>query len=181
MGASGENTLLQISQNWSRRGLIFGSLAVSASAFAKPRRHRTTRVLFVCQFGTAKSAIAREVFRKRAHERGVAVDAFSRGLTIEDHILPPLRQKLLADGIDPSTDAPKILLPRDWRYADVLVAFNPLPTEASPASLQDWTDMPSFNEDYANARATLDKRIDALLDEITKSGTLTTEPAVARK
>jgi hypothetical protein len=182
MGASEESALLQKSQIWSRRGVIVVSLALSVSAFAKPRLPRTTRVLFVCQFGTAKSAIAREVFRRRARQRGMAVDAFSRGLTIENHISPQLGERLHADGIDPATDAPNILLPRDWRNADILVAFNPLPPKVKFTNIRDWTDMPSFNEDYVNARATLDRWIDSLLDEIAKSGKyLATEPAQALK
>ena len=109
------------------------------------------------------------MFRRRAKERGITVDTFSRGLTIENHISPPLRQKLLKDGIDPTADTPKILSNKDLRHVDVLVAFYPLPPGVKPANIRDWTDMPSFNDDYANARATLDSRIDSLLDEIVKS------------
>ncbi len=168
MDVSEEKSAFSLFRNWSRRGFIVAALAVSATADAKAPAHRMPHILFVCQYGTAKSAIAREVFRRRARERGLAVSAISRGLTIEDHISPPLRQRLLADGVDPSSDAPQILAPKDWRQADILVAFNLLPNSVKPAKMLDWTDMPSFNDDYDNAIATLDRRIDDLLDEIGK-------------
>lgn len=166
MSMSGERSSAQIQLKWSRRGLIIAGLMVSANAVAKPRMRPIQRVLFVCQFGTAKSAIAREIFRRRARERGLAVTAFSRGITVEDHITPPLRQRLTADGIDPAADTARVLSPRDWRHADIVVIFNALPPEIKPADLRDWTDTPSVTDDYAKARAVLDSRIDALLDEI---------------
>jgi hypothetical protein len=148
-----------------RRTLIAAVLAfvtmpiVAAAASPKP-----PTVLFVCEFGTAKSAIARELFRKRAGERGIAVKAFSRGLKIEDHVSPPLRQTLDADRIDPRRDGFAVLSVRDVRSADMVVTFTPIPQRAR--TLLDWSDVPSVNDNYPVARAELDRRIDALLDTI---------------
>jgi arsenate reductase (thioredoxin) len=124
------------------------------------------RVLFICQYGTAKSAIAREFFRRRARERGIAVSAFSRGLSLEDHISQPLSEKLQAEGIDPSHDHPQILAKRDLRRADIVVMFNPLPVSLGLVTARDWTTLPSVNDNWPAARAHLVVRIDALLDEI---------------
>ncbi len=157
-----------VKSKWSRRGLIFAGLMVSVNALARPVRHYAPRILFICQFGTAKSAIARELFRRRARERGMTVTAFSRGLTLEDHISPQLRQKLTADGIDPGADAPQRLSARDWKTSSIVVIFNSLPSDVTPTEVRDWTDMLSFNEDYVNARLMLDRRIDTLLDEISQ-------------
>lgn len=166
MDMSGERSSGHAQLKWSRRGMMIVGLAVSVSAIAKPRARPVPRVLFVCQFGTAKSAIAREVFRRRARERGVAASVFSRGITLEDHMTPTLRQRLSADGIDPTAEAARALSARDWRHADIVVVFNPLPPAAKPADLRDWTDTPSITDDYANARTVIDRRIGALLDEI---------------
>lgn len=157
-------------EHLSRRGALLAGLAlvvVAQPAMSRPRP--VPRVLFICQYGTAKSAIARELFRRRARQRGVAVAAFSRGLTLADHISPPLRQKLSADGIDPAADYATVLARRDWQYADLVVAFNPLPKDIRPTTLRDWSDLGSLNDDYANARPELDRRIEALLDAFAKA------------
>ena len=124
------------------------------------------KILFVCKAGTAKSAIAREMFRKRARERGVDIDVFSRGIVVEDHISPDLRRKLLADGINSTAEPASALRATDVKAADIVVRFNPLPSEVRHSDIRDWSDLPSVNDDYANAHRILETRIDALLDEI---------------
>ena len=149
----------------SRRALVLGLAAVvatGASASSPPR------VLFICQFGTAKSAIAREFFRRRARERGILVSAFSRGLTLEDHISSPLGAALRAEGIDPAHDRPQVLTRRDLRAAGIVVVFNPVPATFGPVAARNWTALPSVNENWPAARTELVQRIDVLLDEIAK-------------
>jgi hypothetical protein len=132
------------------------------------RNLKLPKILFICQYGTAKSAIAREVFRQHARLRGINALAFSRGLTIEDHISSRLKGRLTADGIDPKADLPKTLSRNDWIKADIVVAFNPLPGTIRHPDIRDWSDLPSMNDSYPTARAILDSHIDALLDEIQK-------------
>ncbi len=134
-----------------------------------PRVQRET-VLFVCEFGTAKSVIARELFRRRAASRGIDVAAISRGLVIEDHITPELRQRLTADGINPNAEPFQLLQLQDWQRAKVIVAFNPLPSVVPKAKVRDWTDVPSVVSSYPAARADMDRRIEALLDEFAALG-----------
>jgi Low molecular weight phosphotyrosine protein phosphatase len=152
--------------NCSRRRVLIGSVAtLLLAACASLPSQAPPKILFVCQFGTTKSAIARELFRRRARERSIAVTVISRGLTIEDHISATLRQRLAAEGIDPDADAPVVLQPQDWQDATLVVAFNPLPSAIPASKIRDWIDLPSLNESYAVARPLLDKRIEALLDE----------------
>lgn len=151
---------------FSRRRFILaasGSVVVTACS-SLPKAQRKT-VLFVCEFGTAKSVIAREMFRRRAAAANIAVSAFSRGLKIEDHLTPELRRNLAADGIDPYSEPFKVLQPADWQRASVVVAFNPLPDAVPKSKVRDWTDVPSVVSQYPAARAVLERRIDALLDE----------------
>ena len=56
--------------------------------------------------------------------------------------------------------------PRDWQRATVVVAFNPLPLEVPRAKVRDWADLPSITDDYAKTRAILDRRLEALIDEL---------------
>jgi Low molecular weight phosphotyrosine protein phosphatase len=148
--------------------LLVTALMVTNCSSIPATQHKP-KILFVCQAGTAKSAIARELFRKRARDRGVAVDVFSRGILLEDHISPELRQKLVVDGIDTRADPLQVLGAADLKAADMLVRFNPLPEGTVHPDIRDWSDLPSVNDDYANARKILDERIDKLLDEISSA------------
>ncbi len=149
----------------SRRDLLAVSLILAANPVIAAPKPPT--VLFVCEFGTAKSAIARELFRRRAKERGIAVTAFSRGSkVIQDHVSPPLKATLAAEGIDSRRDGFAVLDRADIRRADVVVGFTPLPAVYRPRRSLDWTAVPSVNDAWPAARADLDRHIDALLDEI---------------
>lgn len=154
-----------------RRDLL-AVCVVLAAGLAAPgaasRSRKRPMILFVCQYGTAKSAIARQVFRQQARLRGIDTRAFSRGLTLEDHLSPELRIKLQADHIDPMEDLPKTLSRKDWIKADIVVTFNPLPATIRHPDVRDWSALPSVNENYSEARTILDKRINSLLDEIQK-------------
>lgn len=147
--------------------LMLFSPLFPVSTMAAPKR---PVVLFICDFGTAKSAIARELFRRRAHERGIDVTAFSRGLQVEDHISPPLKARLDADGIDTRRDGFARLAPVDIRTADIVVSFAILPKAFQTWKLRDWTNLPSVNDNWLAARADLEQRIDALLDMIAAKG-----------
>lgn len=142
------------------------AVALTAAGCAVQPVVKPPKILFVCQAGTAKSAIAREIFKKRAQERGIAVDVFSRGLVIEDHLSPALKENLRSNKIDTNAEPALALQPRDWAAADILVRFNPLPASVQHKDVRDWTDVPSVNDDYANAKRIMDKRIDELLNEL---------------
>lgn len=150
----------------SRRVFVAFAFSVLALPALAPAAAKSPVVLFVCQAGTAKSAIARELFRRRASERGIDVIAVSRGLMIEDHISAPLRQRLDADALDTRRDGFAALTEADVRKADMVVTFSPLPFGVRTRKLLDWTAVPSVNDAYPVARADLDRRIDALLDAI---------------
>jgi protein-tyrosine-phosphatase len=123
-------------------------------------------VLFVCQAGTVKSAVARELFRRRAKERSIEVIAFSRGIAPVDHVSPDLKAHLSADGIDSNRDGLHKLSRADVESADLIVAFDALPSDIDAPRLLDWSAVPSLNEAYPASRADLARRIDALLDKL---------------
>jgi protein-tyrosine-phosphatase len=152
-----------------RRGFVVVTLLLIGTAMsgcAVQPAVKPPKILFVCQAGTAKSAIAREIFKQRAKERGIRVDVFSRGLVVADHVSPELKRNLQADGIHTSAEPALPLQRSDWASADILVNFNPLPASVKHKDVRDWSDVPSVNDDYENARAVMNKRIDALLNEI---------------
>jgi protein-tyrosine-phosphatase len=116
-----------------------------------------------------KSAIAREVLRRRARERGVAVDARSRGVHPEDHVSPALAARLAADGLDPAREPVRTLSPGDLVAADVVIAFDEAVQAPGLERARVWT-TPSWNTDYDAARAALAPQVEALLDELSARG-----------
>ena len=153
-----------------RRMLLCGALAVGVAAAAAHASASgpAPSVLFICQFGSVKSAIARELFRDRAMARGVPVRLISRGITPERHASARLLKQLQIDHIDPDRQPLTRLDGADLGSADIVVLFDRLPPELARPDARDWTEMPSMNDRYTAARAFLDPRLDRLLDEIAR-------------
>lgn len=148
-----------------RRELLASTLAF-ALASAAHAQSRTPRILLVCQFGSVKSATARELLKRAAAQRGVRVSVASRGITPAEHMSPELKQRLAADGIDPAAEPLRQLKPADVAAADMVIAFDTLPASYHPRRFVDWRDLPSMLNDYDHARHVLDARISALLDQL---------------
>jgi protein-tyrosine-phosphatase len=121
-----------------------------------------TRVLFVCQFGSVKSAISRELLRRLATQSRAPLAIESRGITPEAHLPPPLAQRLAEAGVDPKAEPLRKLTQADLDRADLVVIFDPLPAGLSAKNLRDWTDLGSIVSDYDRTRPDLDRRIEGL-------------------
>ena len=160
------------------RLVLIVALLTPANAFAK-----APTVPFICQFGSVKSPVTRELFRQRAKERGIAVTAFSRGITPEVHVAPMLRTALDAEGVNPERDGLHKLSRGSLRRATITVLFDRLPGDWTANRTQDWTDTGSLNQAYAAEKPRLLSRIDALLDTIAlkSHSTATGEPSRLRK
>ena len=122
------------------------------------------KVLFICQAGTVKSPVARELFKRRAKERGLLVNVAARGITPEEHMSPKLLAAALADGIDPKIEPVRRLAIEDMRAADVVIYFDRPPFASEFPGALDWTDLPSMNDDYPGTRAIILKRSEPVID-----------------
>jgi hypothetical protein len=152
-----------------RRTIVFGLTAWMLVGGGIAGAARPPRVLFVCQSGTAKSAIAREFLRRRAAQRGIAVTTFSRGIVLENHVSPLLQAALTAERIDTTRDGDHVLTSRDVGAADIIIFFNALPPKLRINGARDWSALPSVNDNWPEARIDLIRRIDALLDDVARS------------
>lgn len=147
-----------------RRTAILSAAALLVAAKAPGKR--TPRVLFVCQKGTVKSPIARELLRGEAKARGISVKVQSRGVTPAEGASPEVAAALVRDGIKVKRDPLRALTAKDADWADVVVFFDPLPFAVTGKDLRDWRDTPSVNQNYAEALAAMRSRIAGLLDEL---------------
>ena len=147
----------------SRRLVALALLWAPAAASAAPCP--LTTVLFVCPAGAVKSAIARETLKARVAQAGLAVRVQSRGLHLEDHVSPGLAENLRADGINPAAEPAQELQTSDVRQADIIIAFDEAAQAPAFANARTW-DIPSWNSDYAGAKAALAKHMDGLVAEL---------------
>lgn len=152
----------------SRRRLVVGVCAAASLAACASRETRAIDILFVCQAGSVKSAIARELARRRAATLGLTLNIQSRALAPADHISEALRTRLLHDGLDPSREPLLKLDAATLRAAAIVVAFDAPPASMGRADIRDWSAMPSMNEQYDRARAFLDPRVEALLSDVAR-------------
>lgn len=147
-----------------RRSAILSAAAVLVAA--RLPGGRAPRVLFVCQKGTVKSPIARELMRRQARTRAFAIKAQSRGITPLEGASAEVSAALIQDGIDVRRDRLRALTKADCEWADVVVFFDPLPFEVTGKDLRDWRDTPSVNQHYAQALGAMRQRIAALVEEL---------------
>ncbi len=151
----------------SRRHAIIGLATLASACGRKAVDARAgADVLFVCQAGTVKSAIAREHMRRLAKQRGLDLTVASRGISPGDHMTPDLAAALSRDNIDVAREPLRALQESDLSSADIVVVFNALPEQFSNVRVRDWSDVPSMVADYAAARPMLLARIESLLDEL---------------
>lgn len=154
--------------SWTRRNILAGLavLALPRPALAE-KACWTPRVLFVCPMGSVKSAIARELLRREAKARGMVWEVHSRGINPVVDISPGLAAHLREAGINPLADPLRQFTKADTRYADITIAFDEAAVAPGLEHARKWHS-PSWNDDYANAKAVMDARIPILADEIAK-------------
>jgi protein-tyrosine-phosphatase len=143
-------------------------LAASVSCFpslAQAAPCAKTHVLFVCPMGSVKSAIAREELRRAVKARGLPVEVQSRGLTPTNDISPALAAHLRDEGINPLADPLRRFTRADPAKADITIAFDEAGKAAGLEHARVWNS-PSWNDDYAHAKAVMDQRIAKLTDEL---------------
>jgi protein-tyrosine-phosphatase len=148
-----------------RRTLGLGLLLVPTMASAQDAPCAPISVLFVCQAGTVKIAIASETLKRRATEAGVQVRVSSRGIHPEDHVSAALAANLKADGLYLGKQPALRLSKADVATADIVIAFDKAVQAPELRGARSW-DIPSWNADYEGAKAALSAQLDRLMAEL---------------
>ena len=128
------------------------------------------KVVFVCEHGAAKSVIAAKELEKLARERGISIQAISRGTTPDPDIPLHVRTGLKADGIEIGTMKPVQVKPEDLRDAARVISFGPdLSSVAGQMRVEDWSATPDVSANFPAARDYIVKRLQTLLDQIAEA------------
>ena len=129
---------------------------------------RPRSVLFVCQFGTVKSPVARELMKRSAAARGLRLSVAARGITPGQHLTKEVGARLRRDGVDPTAEPLRQLTAADLNGADMVISFDPLPAGMPNAKVRYW-DVPPMLVQYSASKSAMQRKIDALADEIERS------------
>jgi protein-tyrosine-phosphatase len=144
---------------------------------AKPRAQQnasptpqptSTRVLFLCPHGAAKSVLASAYFQRLAKERGLNVIVESAGTDPDPRVSPTVAAHLAKQGYPASTAKPRLVTAEDLAKADVVVSLGcDLTRSPTPAGrLIKWDDVPGPGEDFARADDAIRRHVTALVDDL---------------
>ena len=132
----------------------------------------TTRVVFVCEHGAAKSMIAAVTFNRLAAEHGLHAHAVSRGTDPDSEIPGLVVDGLRAHGEDVRAVQPIGLSPADAADAGLFVVFDvEAPAIVGDVSMRRWDGMPMVMENFAIAREAIGARVLELVSELSEGAT----------
>jgi arsenate reductase len=126
------------------------------------------KLVFVCEHGSAKSVIAAAHCRRLAKERGLDIQVVSRGTAPEPAVPAGVRNGLKADGIDVGEFKPTGVSTADLKDATKVISFGPDLSAFTQGSVEDWSATPAVSDDYDAARSYIVKRLETLLDQLSK-------------
>ena len=143
------------------------SLALVA-AFGVPVAAQQPRIVFVCEHGTVKSLVALEYFTRYARERGLRMDAISRGTRPDSAVPSVVASGLRSDGFDLRGFRPQKFTPLDLSGALLVVALdaNIDSVVEGTRTVARWDGMPSVMVSYATGRRAIERRVRRLVDSL---------------
>lgn len=141
-------------------------VAQTPAAGAKPASR--PKVVFVCEHGSAKSVMAAAEFERLAKKSGLTVDVIGRGSNPDAEVNGPIRQHLLADGMDIGSSKPIRVSAKDLAGAARVISFGPDLTPLLPKgfTVLDWSATPSPGKDYQASRTYIVKQLEALIADL---------------
>ena len=146
------------------------SLSMMLAPSAPPTQVSTaasSRVIFVCEHGAAKSLVAASYFNKFAAERGLPDRAIFRGANPQEALSVKAVAGLKEDGVPIPDVKPTALGDEEVKRSTHIFAIGCALPKAAAASgkAADWSDVPD-DQGYAPMRDAIVTHVRALLDEI---------------
>ena len=140
---------------------------ISHDVRAQGSQAASTRIVFVCEHGAAKSLVASAYFNKLAAERGLPDRAIFRGAAPQEALSVRAVEGLKADGVPIPDAKPTAIGSADVERATHIFAIGcTLPAVAAKSGkAADWSDVPD-DQGYAPMRDAIVVHVRALLDEI---------------
>jgi arsenate reductase len=139
--------------------LVRGQSAKPSTKTAPPAAkagNKTETIVFVCQYGSAKSVVAARFFNRIAAEEGLPFRAVARGIETERVIPSYVREPIRADGFEIGPEEKPVPMDAGETHdasAVVCIMCKLPPGQLAVArqSIQ-WTDVPDVSAGHAAAR-----------------------------
>lgn len=125
------------------------------------------QVLFVCQFGGAKSVLAAEYFNRLARDHGLPHVA--KAVAAEEPyaaVLEPVAELLERDGIDVHAFQPRRIEEADVQHAARVISIDCDVPHVDSERSERWDDVPKVSEDLHGSAAAIRRHVDALIEEL---------------
>lgn len=129
-------------------------------------------VVFVCEHGTVKSVVAMAWFTRLARERGLPIRAISRGTNLDPGIPVVVREGLKRKGFQFPAFSPTPFTETDLAGATLVISFDRPGVAATVAGripTQAWDGLPSVMENFVVASDSIQRRVKALIDSLSKT------------
>ena len=121
-------------------------------------------IIFVCQFGGAKSVIAANLFNREAAKRGRDWTASAASAEEPYDAVPvPVVDLLRADGIDVSAFRPRRLERADLEEASRVISID---CSTDVPDVERWDDVPKVSDGVQESAAAIRKHVNALIEEL---------------
>ena len=162
---------------------VFGALVTTVMAvlmltlsggahaqLASSPQANSTRVLFMCPHGAAKSVLASAYFQRLANERGLNVIVDSAGTEPDPVVSPKVAAHLTKQGYSIPVEKPRLVTADDLAKADVVITLGcDLARSPAPAGrLVKWDDVPAPSEDFTGADDAIRRHVIELVDELVR-------------
>jgi protein-tyrosine-phosphatase len=125
----------------------------------------TSRVLFVCLHGAAKSVVAAAHFRRLAAARGLRIGAAAAGTEPDAELAGAAVKGLAGDGLQASPSRPRPVTLHDLETATRIVSFGCDVTAPRGQRIEQW-DVPAVSDGYAAARDRIVANVEQLVDQL---------------
>lgn len=128
-----------------------------------------TKVVFVCEHGSAKSVIAAAHFRRATEATAEDFRVVACGTNPDPTYPPHVLAGLAAEGLVPLDTSPRQLTPNDLIAANLVVTFCSLESfEVSASAVEHWEGIPAVSEDYSTARDAIVHRLGRLVASLNR-------------
>jgi len=125
----------------------------------------TSRVLFVCLHGAAKSVVGAAHFRRLAAERGLAIGAVAAGTEPDAQLAPGAVKGLAGDGLEPALTRPRPVTLYDLDSSTRIVSFGCDVVATRGQRVEQW-DVPAVSDGYAAARDRIVANVERLVADL---------------
>jgi len=126
-------------------------------------------VLFLCQYGGAKSVIAASYFNRLAAERALPYAGVAAAAEEPyDAVLAPVAALLESEGFDVHAFKPRRVETEDVKNASKVVSIdcNPEHVNVAEVMVERWDDVPQASVDLDASAAAIRRHVEALVEEL---------------